>query len=66
MIGTGGYGLAKLITTSGGYTGLQDASYWLSTECDKDKAWCFSIGQNVGFVTASKSNPSHVRSCLAF
>ena len=66
MIGTGGYGLANMKLTSGDYTGLEDAGYWLSTEKDDNNAWNFIIGQNVEFVIVAKHSSVHVRSCLAF
>ena len=66
MTGTGGYGTANIMHTSGDYTGLEEAGYWLSTEKDKDNAWNFIIGQNVGVASSAKHSSVHVRSCLAF
>ena len=74
MIGTGGYGVANLMTTAGGYTGLTSPEYWSSTEKDYDSecerpenAFYFYILNNSGDTFYSiKLGLKSVRACLAF
>ena len=59
------YSLESLMTTAGGYTGLDSNPYWSSSEFDSSVAWNYYFGLDAWNNVYKDSTPL-VRSCLAF